>query len=108
MAAPLTSPSSAHCGSSPGQADDTTIDHIATTAAAALTRLLPELADRRPDLAARAAAWGEVDRSWLLNTVAGCLDHLPASPTLLVLDDTHWADRPALLLLSELLAQIDR
>ena len=87
-----------------GQADDTTIDRIGSTAAAALTRLLPELAERRPDLAARAAGWGEVDRSWLLDTVAGCLDHLRASPVLLVLDDIHWADRPALLLLSELLA----
>ncbi len=86
------------------RADDVTIDEMGATAAAALTRLLPELGDRRPELAARAEAWGELDRSWLLSTVAGCLDHLPTAPTLLILDDAHWADRPALLLLSLLLA----
>jgi DNA-binding SARP family transcriptional activator len=86
------------------QAGEDAIDRIGTTAAAALTRLLPELGERRPDLAARAATWGDVDRSWLLSTVAGCLDHHPTSPTLLVLDDVQWADRPALLLLSLLLA----
>ena len=79
------------------------IGKLGETTAGALSRLLPEVAERRPVAAARAAAWGEVDRSWLLGAVADCLAGPPSEPVLLVLDDLQWADRPALMLLSRLL-----
>ena len=83
-------------------ADDGLIDAFAETATGALTRLLPEMAERRPAIAAKASAWGDVDRSWLLGAVADCMAGSDERPTLMVLDDLQWADRPALLLLSRL------
>jgi tetratricopeptide (TPR) repeat protein len=79
------------------------IDALGETVVGALSRLLPEIAARRPAIAARAAAWGDVDRSWLLGAAADCLAGPGGAPVLLVLDDLQWADRPALLLLERLL-----
>jgi DNA-binding SARP family transcriptional activator len=83
-------------------ADDEVIDAFDETAAAAISRLVPEMAERRPVLAARASAWGEVDRSWLLGAVAECFADSGGPPVLMVLDGLQWADRAALLLLSRL------
>ena len=83
-------------------AEDEVIGAIGETAAGALSRLVPEMAERRPNLAAQAAAGEEIDRSWLLGAVADSLNVDPELPVLVVLDDLHWADRPALLLLSRL------
>ena len=60
-------------GSSPSAPMMEQIDALGETAVGALSRLLPEMAARRPAIAARAAAWGDVDRSWLLGAVADCL-----------------------------------
>jgi class 3 adenylate cyclase len=79
------------------------IDQLDETTVGALSRLLPEVAERRPATAARAAAWGDLDRSWLLGAVADCLAGSPSAPVLLVLDDLQWAGRPALERLSRLL-----
>jgi class 3 adenylate cyclase/tetratricopeptide (TPR) repeat protein len=84
-------------------ANDGELDRLAETTLGALSRLLPEVAESCPAAAGRAAAWGDVDRSWLLGAVADCLAEPPSSPVLLVLDDLQWADRPALMLLSRLL-----
>jgi tetratricopeptide (TPR) repeat protein len=89
-------------------ASRTDIDELSETTAGALSRLLPEVAERRPLAAARAAAWGDVDRSWLLGAVADCLAGAPRPPVLLVLDDLQWADRPALVLLARLLEPDNR
>ncbi len=84
-------------------AHDDELDALSETSLAAASRLLPEVAERRPSIAARAAAWEDVDRSWLLGAVAACLAGPGRPPVLVVLDDLQWADRPALLLLSRLL-----
>ncbi len=82
---------------------DSVIDELGEATIGALSRLLPEVAERRPVVAARAAAWGDLDRSWLLGAVADCLAGSPRERVLLVLDDLQWADRPALAMLSRLL-----
>ena len=85
------------------QTSDDVLDTMSATTVGALSRLVPEIAERRPELAARADGWEDVDRSWLLTAVSECFDRLSAEPMLMVLDDLQWADRPALLLLSRLL-----
>jgi DNA-binding SARP family transcriptional activator len=67
-----------------------------------LSRLVPELRHRAPDLPAPP---GEIEgeRYRLFESVVGLLSSIAErAPILLVLDDLHWADRPTLLLLRHL------
>jgi class 3 adenylate cyclase/tetratricopeptide (TPR) repeat protein len=66
------------------------------TSRAVLARLVPELGD----VSARTGAEGESDRYALFDAVAALLREAARSrPTILVLDDLHWADPSSLLLL---------
>jgi len=70
---------------------------------AELSRLIPELRRRAPDLPAPPLDEPETERYRLFEAVVGLLTELSRSaPVLLVLDDLQWADRPTLLLLRHL------
>ena len=65
-----------------------------------LVRLLPELAERIPDLAPPLRSDPETERYRLFDAVAVWLGAASAhEPVLLVLDDLQWAAKPTLLLL---------
>jgi DNA-binding SARP family transcriptional activator len=67
-----------------------------------LARLMPELRRRAPDLPAPPDE-PATERYRLFEAVVGLLAEISESaPVLLVLEDLHWADRPALLLLRHL------
>ena len=71
--------------------------------ASELVRLIPELAERMPELPAPRPADAETERFRLFEAVAGLLEAASATaPLLVVLDDLQWADRSALLLLKYL------
>ncbi|MBV9801914.1 MAG: AAA family ATPase [Solirubrobacterales bacterium] len=68
-----------------------------------LSRLIPELRRRAPDLPPPPADEPETERYRLFEAVVGLVTELSRSaPVLLVLDDLQWADRPTLLLLRHL------
>ncbi len=68
-----------------------------------LSRLIPELRRRAPDLPPPPVDEPETERYRLFEAVVGLLTELSRSaPVLLVLDDLQWADRPTLLLLRHL------
>src|SRR5215468_4834208 len=61
--------------------------------AAPLTRLVPELRKRLPDLPEPVALQPDAERVRLLDAVVQCLLALAArAPTVVVADDLHWAD----------------
>ena len=73
-------------------------------AAARLARIVPELAERLPDMPEVALPDSESERHRLFEAVASLLvEASRASPIVLVLDDLQWADRPTLLLLKHIL-----
>ncbi len=68
-----------------------------------LSRILPALRRRLPDLPEPPRSDLETERFRLFELVAGFLARIEASaPLVLVLDDLHWADRPTLSLLRHL------
>ena len=72
-----------------------------------ITRLLPELRARMPELREPPATDPETERQRLFSAVGAVIMHLAAqSPLLLMIDDLHWADRSSLLL-ARRLAQAD-
>jgi class 3 adenylate cyclase/tetratricopeptide (TPR) repeat protein len=78
-------------------------DHLADRLgerAGELVRLVPELAQRLPGLAPLPAADADTERYLLFEAVAGFLAAASREcPTLLLLDDVHWATKPTLLML---------
>jgi DNA-binding SARP family transcriptional activator len=65
-----------------------------------LVRLVPEIAQRRPDLPPALRSDPETERYRLFDAVAAWLGAASGDqPLLLVLDDLHWAAKPTLLLL---------
>jgi class 3 adenylate cyclase/tetratricopeptide (TPR) repeat protein len=69
-----------------------------------LTRIVPDLAERVPGLAAPVSADPETERHRLFEAVADFLSEMShADPVILVLDDIHWADKPSLLMLRHVL-----
>jgi DNA-binding SARP family transcriptional activator len=68
-----------------------------------LSRLLPELRRRLPELPPPDPGDPQTERYRLFEAVVGLLDRISASaPVMIVLDDLHCADRPTLLLLRHL------
>ena len=68
-----------------------------------LTRLVPEIGRRLPELEPSTPSDPETDRYRLFEAVATLLGAIAATdPLLLVLDDLHWADRATLQLLRHL------
>jgi len=69
-----------------------------------LARLLPEVAERLPDLPPPLKSDPETERYRLFDAVAGWLAAVSSDrPLLLVLDDVQWAAKPTLLLLRHVL-----
>src|SRR6478752_8593446 len=67
---------------------------------AELARAFPELLPRMPDVARQASPDPEADRYRFFEAITSLVTGIAiAQPTLIVLDDLHWADRPTLLLL---------
>jgi class 3 adenylate cyclase/tetratricopeptide (TPR) repeat protein len=68
--------------------------------AGTLTRLVPALSDRVPDLPSPRESDPETERYLLYAAVAGLLEEAgKTEPLLVILDDLHWADPPTLSLL---------
>jgi hypothetical protein len=68
-----------------------------------LTRLVPELNERCPDLPAPLSADPDTERYRLFDAVAAWLAALAAgTPAVLVLEDLHWATPPTLAMLAHL------
>ncbi|MGH9034698.1 MAG: ATP-binding protein [Acidimicrobiia bacterium] len=75
---------------------------------AALTPVLPELAERFPEVAVSRAADPEAERYRLFKAVSSLLAAVSASqPLLLVLDDLHWAAKPTLMLLEYVASAVE-
>ena len=67
---------------------------------AELARAFPELLPRMPEITLRNAMDPEADRYRFFEAMTTLVTGIAAAqPTLLVIDDLHWADRPTLLLL---------
>ena len=74
-----------------------------------LSRLVPTVRERLPDLGAPVLSDADADRFLLFGAVSAFFTGLSATaPVLLVLDDLHWAEKPTLLLLRHLVATLDR
>ncbi len=72
-----------------------------------LTRLVPALARRMPDVPPPRKTDPETERYLLFAAVVGLLEHASAeSPVVLLLDDLHWADGETLALLQHALAEL--
>src|SRR5262245_49375971 len=70
------------------------------TGAAPLTRLVPALKERLPDLPEPVPMQPDEERTRLIDAVTQCLLTVAARvPTVLVLDDLHWADAGTIALL---------
>ncbi len=73
-----------------------------------LTRLVPNLPERVPGLAAPLSAEPETERYRLFEAVRELLTAISdAAPVVLVLDDLHWAARPTLALLVHLVRRAE-
>ena len=69
-----------------------------------LTRIVPDLAARVPNLAEPLQGKPEAERHRLFESVVDLFGEMSvAAPIVLVLDDVHWADKPSLLLFRHLL-----
>ena len=74
-----------------------------------LSRLVPRVRARLPQLAEPQSTDGEAERYLLFRAIGGVLtDVAVAEPVVFVLDDLHWADKPTVLLLRHLVATLDR
>jgi class 3 adenylate cyclase len=83
---------------------DALIDRHVREHGAELARLVPELARRRPGVAASETADPETERWLLYGAVVGLLGLAARDGTVvLILDDLHWAGRPTVSLLRHLL-----
>ncbi|HEY4426964.1 MAG TPA: AAA family ATPase [Solirubrobacteraceae bacterium] len=71
-----------------------------------LSRLVPQLRERLPDLPAPRETDADTERYLLWGAVVSLLCEASAQePLVVVLDDLHWADKPTLLLLKHFLKQ---
>ena len=83
--------------------DDQAVARLVGDSGPDLSRLLPGLRRRSPDLAPPVPVEPDTERWRLFDAVSSVLGRLAAgAPVLVVLDDAHWADRSTLLLLRHL------
>jgi class 3 adenylate cyclase len=88
-----------------GHAPDAELAALLGPGAGELCRLVPELAQRLPGLAPTTSD-PETERYLLFEAIAGWLEaQSQVAPTLLVLDDLHWAAEPTLLMLRHVLGR---
>ena len=86
-----------------GHAPDDQLATLLGPAAGELCRLVPELGQRLPDLSPTTSD-PETERYLLFEAIAGWLEaQSQIAPTLLVLDDLHWAAEPTLHMLRHVL-----
>jgi class 3 adenylate cyclase/tetratricopeptide (TPR) repeat protein len=84
------------------------LDAVAARHGGHLVRLVPQLAQRAAGLPVASASDPETDRYLMFDAVVGLMAAASAdAPLLLVLDDVHWADRNALLLLRHVVEAAD-
>ena len=82
------------------RADKQTVARIARPHASELVRLIPDLAERIPDLTPSKAADADAERYMLFAAAVSLLASLgERQPVILVLDDLQWADKGSLQLL---------
>lgn len=79
------------------------LTEVAAGIGADLVRLVPELANRLPDMAGIEPTDAEAERARVVDAIDVFVERASASrPLMIVLDDLHWADRPTLALLLRL------
>jgi len=72
-----------------------------------LSRLVPQVRQRLPELGEPPSTDAEAERHLLFGAVTAVLAELAeTAPVLFVLDDLHWADKPTVLLLRHLVATL--
>jgi len=92
-----------------GEAPDAALRAIDERSLSELSRLLPRIRTRLPQLAEPQSTDGEAERYLLFRAITGVLtDIAAAEPLVFVLDDLHWSDKPTVLLLRHLVATLDR
>ncbi|HEX9259813.1 MAG TPA: AAA family ATPase, partial [Acidimicrobiales bacterium] len=79
----------------------------ASAGGAELATIVPELRERMPHLPVLPPLAGDADRLRLFEGISAFLEAATRlRPTVLVLDDLHWADKPSLLLLAHLCRRV--
>jgi len=74
-----------------------------------LSRLLPQVRHRIPELAEPPSTDADAERYLLFGAITAALAAMAATaPVVVVLDDLHWADKPTVLLLRHLAATLNR
>ena len=90
-------------------ASDEILSTYVTRHGGELSRIVPALLDHAPDAPAPSRTDPESERYLLFAAVLGLLDQASAvAPTVLVLEDLHWADTSTLALLKHVLAETSR
>ncbi len=73
------------------------------------SRLLPQIRERLPMLAAPPSTEPDAERYLLFGAVTAVVKQIASTaPVVLVIDDLHWADKPAVLLLRHLVATLEQ
>jgi DNA-binding SARP family transcriptional activator len=89
-------------------APEAVLDDVGARRLADVGRLVPEIAERRPHLPPPTRAGAESDRYLFYGAVTALLEAAAVhAPTLVLLDDIHWADTGSLVLLRHVVGNID-